>query len=88
MKPLPPIDGYIHGERAKLSARDLILRRAIVDRLGMFDEVCPRARCRRAKACRSLGVVCFDEEREMIIELMWEIIIEGYVPDPNEWEED
>ena len=49
-------------------------QRQIVDRFGMW-ELCGRWACWRAKACRSPGVACFDEQRGIVEDL---IVDEAY----------
>jgi len=64
-RPPPQFD-----ERASALAH----KREIVDRFGTWES-CGRWACWRAKACRSPGVACFDEQREIVEDL---IVDEAY----------
>ena len=55
-------------------ASALAHKREIVDRFGTWEH-CGRWACWRARACRSSGVACFDEQREIVEDL---IVDEAY----------
>ena len=79
---LPEIRGYIVKDdwSPPDRPRDRAIRRQIVDWLALHEE-CRRVECRRAGACRSRMVACFEEERPVIVECVHDLIFDGYQVD-------
>jgi hypothetical protein len=81
---LPEIEGLdLATQRYPHHPDTLRLRRAVVDYLEVWGD-CSRAACRNAGGCRSRAVVCFDEQRPTIAEVMIGFLYEGYANEDGE----
>jgi hypothetical protein len=77
------MDGFVlNPSYCAPGSLDMPFRRGVAELLDLWEK-CPRDQCRRAGACRSRAVACYDERRPEIIEIMIALLYDGYLHDED-----